>query len=108
MATSSTRMTINLPESLHKRLKYQAFMLDITMTQIMERAVEGLVEHLEANDSVVSREPRDGHNTVSPSPSVPTEQAALSHHTLDQRDENAHDVLERAIAAYLSNSPRIR
>lgn len=108
MATSSTRMTINLPESLHKRLKYQAFMLNITMTHIMESAVEGLLEHLEAAESVASREPHEGRNTVSPPPSVPTEQAHLSHPTLDQRNENSHDVLERAIAAYIANSPRIR
>lgn len=108
MATPTTRMTINISDYLHKRLKYQAFMRETTMTQIMERAVEGLVEYLEADDSVVSREPRDGRNTVSLSTSVTTAQAELFNQVLAQRGETSHDVLERAIAAYLASAPSIR
>ena len=107
MATASARMTINISEYLHKRLKYQAFMRETTMTQLMERAVEGLVEYLEADDSAVSRAPREERNTVTVSTSVTVDQAELFNQVLAQRGESAHDVLERAIAGYLASAPKI-
>lgn len=108
MATPSARMTINLPEHLHKRLKYQAFMRDTTMTRIMERATAGLVDYLEADNSEISRHSPDGRPNVTISTSVTADQADLFHRLLDQRRETAHDVLERAIAAYLANVPSTR
>lgn len=108
MPAPTTRINMSMSHYLHKRLKYQAFMRDTTMTQIMERAVEGLVEYLEADDSVISREPQDGRHTVSLSTSVTREQAELFNQVLTQRGETSHDVLERAIAAYLASAPRIR
>ena len=108
MAQPTTRMTINLSHYLHKRLKYQAFMHDTTMTQILERGAESLVEYLEAGNSTVSEAPQDQTNRVTLSTSVTADQAELFDQLLDQRGDTAHDVLERAIVAYLAriDNPR--
>lgn len=108
MATPSARMTINISDYLHKRLKYQAFMHDITMTQILERGAESLVEYLEADDSTVSQAPRDESTHVTVSTSITADQAELFDQLLTQRGDTAHEVLERAIVAYLAriDNPR--
>lgn len=105
MSQPIARLSINISAYLHKRLRYQAFVRDTSMTQILERAAEGLVEYLEADDSVVSKNPQYELPHVTISTSVTSEQADLFNRLLDERGESSHEVLERAIIAYLANVP---
>lgn len=107
MAAPTTRMTINISHYLHKRLRHLAFIHETTMTSIMERGTEGAVDYLEADDSIVTGQPKKYEDLISASVKLTTEQAKLFYDALAQRGERAEDVLERMVMGYIGASQKM-